>query len=70
MMDRQQFLDAVVACGRLIDAQKERDKWIVVGPWALKQRAKAMGAPMGKHLRARSVRGRKRALMKSWRPCR
>lgn len=68
MMDTKQFLDIVVECGRLIDAQKEGDRWVAVSPWALKQIAKTMGAPMGKHRRAGSVRGRKRALMESWRP--
>lgn len=52
----------------------EGDLWMVVHPsmvWIV-ARAEAIrrGCPVGKHRRARGARGRKRALMRSWRSIR
>jgi hypothetical protein len=68
-MGQMSLIDEIVECVRVLDAQPVPDeRWMFVPPWVIRAMARILGAPIGRHRRARGVRGRKRALCKSWRP--
>lgn len=63
-------LDAIMELGATLDDQEvpDRGRWVIVHPSMTRFIARMRGAPIGRHRRARGVRGRKRALHASWRP--
>lgn len=68
MTTAAEMIDMIVECGRILDAQTVEPRYAFAPPWFVRAAAAAMGAPMGRHKRARSMRGRKRAFTRSWRP--
>ncbi len=68
-MTAAEMIDMIVECGRILDAQTVEPRYVIVpSSWFVRVAAAALGAPMGKHKRARSMRNRKRAFTRSWRP--
>jgi hypothetical protein len=65
-----EIVDAIAVLGQVLDEQEASPggRYVVVHPSWLPTIARALGVPVGRHRRARGVRGRKRALYASWRP--